>query len=98
MELDNHNIPTAHLPIRAFNLVIGAAFMVPYAPDPRVWIVERVVRDEHFERVFLWAHDGTNHPDLAREMAFDLDFCDQVALVGLSVNPSDPDDNDWGGE
>jgi len=87
-----------HIPLRAFNLMPGAAFMVLDMPDPRVWIVEKLVRDDNFERVYIWAHDGTESGDLdlVTEKAFDLFYLDQVALVGLVANPEDLSDNDWG--
>lgn len=94
--MDNPHLPTDTVGMNAFNLVPGAAFMLLDQPDPRVWIVEKVARDVNFERVSVWAHDGTNHPDLPNESAFNLDFCTKVALVGIVVNHTDLDDNDWG--
>lgn len=82
--------------LRVFNLTSGAAFMLIDEPDPRVYIVERLVRDVNFETVSIWAHDATEQEDFAKERAFHLDFNATVALVGICVNPTDPDDNDWG--
>lgn len=96
----NPNLPHDTLPLNAYNLIPGAAFMVVDEPDPRVWIVEKVGREEHFERVYVWAHDGTNMRDerfdFTGEKAFAFNFNTTVAIVGLVVHPSDPDDNDWG--
>jgi hypothetical protein len=94
--MDNPNLPTDSVGLSAFNLIPGAAFMLIDQPDPRVWVAEKVVRDENFERVSVWAHDATHNPDLPFEQAFNLDYCTQVALVGIVVNPTDPDDNNWG--
>ena len=96
----NPNLPHDTIPLNAYNLIPGAAFMVVDEPDPRVWIVEKVGRDVNFERVYVWAHDGTFAQDqdgnVAFEKAFNFDFNTTVALVGLAVDPSDPYDNDWG--
>jgi hypothetical protein len=97
---DNPNLPHDVIGLRAFNLVPGAAFMLIDQPDPRVWIAEKVSRDAATERVSVWAHDGTNadieDQHLAFEQAFNLDYCTLVGLVGIVVNPDDPEDNDWG--
>lgn len=98
----NPNLPRDTIGLRAFNLIPGAAFMLIDEPDPRVWIVQHVSRDLNHERVNVWAHDGTNASDEAAfkgssdHLALNLDFCTLVALIGLVVNPGDPDDNDWG--
>jgi hypothetical protein len=96
----NPNLPHDIVPLNAFNIIPGAAFMVIDEPDPRVWIAEAVDRDASHERVYVWAHDGSN-ADLESKVlsfrrAFDLDYGTNVALIGLVVNHTDPDDNDWG--
>lgn len=92
----NLNIPFASVRLDAFNLIVGAAFMVYDEPDPRVWIVEKVYRDGDFEDVSIWAHDATNNEHLGNEKAFLFGYCSKVALIGLVINPEDPDDNNWG--
>lgn len=92
----NPHLPLDTIGLDAFNLIVGATFMVIDEPDPRVWVVERVVRDEQFEIVSVWVHDGTNDPDLGNERAYVLGYCTKVALVGLVVNADDNDDNNWG--
>lgn len=94
--LDNPHIPNEFVGLNAFNIIPGVAFMLFDQPDPRVWIAERVARDANQETVSVWAHDGTHNGYLANESAFVLGYCSKVALVGTVVNPSDPDDNDWG--
>ena len=93
---NNPHLPHDTVPLSAFNIVPGAAFMLIDQPDPRVWIAEKVARDAAFERVSVWAHDGTHDETLEHEQAFNLDYCTTVALVGIVVNYTDPDDNDWG--
>ena len=100
---DNHHVPAEAPALDAFNLGIGAAFMVTSEPDPRVWVVVRICRDSTFERVYIWARNanmyelGTQWGDLSiPTKAFDFDFNHKVALVGLVVNADDPDDNNFG--
>lgn len=92
----NPNLPHDVVPLDAFNLIPGAAFMLIDQPDPRVWVAEKVSRDADLERVSVWAHVGDSHNYLAAEIALNLDYCTKVALVGIVVNPSDPDDSNWG--
>ncbi len=93
----NPNLPSETIGLRSFNLIPGATFMLIDEPDPRVWVAALVARDVDRERVYVWAH-AANLPndDSNFERAFSLDFNTLVALVGLVVNPSDLDDNDWG--
>ena len=98
---DNPHLPADTVPLDVFNIIPGAAFMLIDQPDPRVWIAEKVARDVDFERVSIWAHDGTDadqdaNNSLAHEQAFNMDFCTKVALVGIVVNHADHDDNNWG--
>jgi hypothetical protein len=99
----NPNLPSDTIALNSFNILPGAAFMLIDEPDPRVWIAEKVDRNGEHERVYVWAHDGThfneNQPAMAghgEHRAFDLDYCYNVALVGLVLNYTDPDDNNWG--
>ena len=96
----NPNLPSESIGLDAFNLIPGAAFMLIDQPDPRIWVAEKVVRDNNFERVYVWAHcldrDVAGDFDLATEIALNLDYCTKVALVGLVVNPGDPDDDNFG--
>jgi hypothetical protein len=92
----NEHLPLDVVPMDAFNLIPGAAFMLIDQPDPRVWVVEKVARDQNFESVSVWAHDVTEADHLPRESAFVLGYCVKVALVGIVVNPHDDSDNNWG--
>lgn len=93
------NLPNHFIPLDAFNLIPGATFVTFDSPDPRVWVVEKIIREDDFEQVHVWAHDASNASSgggLASENAFRYPYNHQVALVGLVVNPEDADDNNWG--
>ena len=97
----NPHLPTDLVPLDAFNIIPGVTFMLIDQPDPRVWVAERVSRDVNFERVSIWAWDASNADQgldsgLAHEIALNLDYCTKVAMVGIVVNNTDHDDNNWG--
>jgi hypothetical protein len=103
IEQQNFHVPSDAVAIRAFNLVPGVAFMDIDQPDPRIWVVERVERDSNFERVYIWARHG-NMAALGSawgdisvpNKAFDMDYCHRVCFMGITLNPGDADDTDFG--
>lgn len=87
------------LQLRAFNLLRGAAIL--NTDDGSVWVVmEDPARYPEVEMIRVLARRA----DIPRESPRDtveakymhFDYCDEVILVGLVVNESDLDDNDWG--
>lgn len=95
----NPNLPHDVVPLNAFNLIPGAAFMLIDQPDPTIWVALSVARSSSFEEVSVWArtHDGETaaaYDDNHR--AFVLGYCTNVGLVGLVVNPSDLGDDNIG--
>lgn len=91
-----------HIKLNAFNLIPGATFSEGYEGDSSspVWTVVTVHRDSNRETVHAWVRradqiiEGPGDITETKMLAFD--YCDKVALVGLTVNAGDPDDNDWG--
>lgn len=90
------NLPDQFVHLDAFNLMVGAAFMLTDQPDPRVWVVEKLVRDSDFEIVSVWSRVATGDDYLPNESAFRFHYMEKIALVGLVVNPSMHDDCNFG--
>lgn len=97
---DGHNVQ--YIDLNAFNLMPGVTFST-YAPDEEYpigcWVVMQAHRHIDNEMVWVWARRAdliTEGPDEVITQTFMLDFNDQVHMIGLCVNPYDPDDNDWG--
>jgi hypothetical protein len=78
--------------IRAFNLVPGAVFELSWLTGEEPLVAMTVERDCDLEQVDVKFRLGTQGAwDVAT-----LDFCEQVEVVGLSANPDDFDDTDFG--
>lgn len=86
--------PRNHLPLRAFNLTPGASFLDDDHPTV-VWTVSYMSRTED-EHVHVWCHDNGDETDTVSHRSFVFHYCDTVRLVGITANPTDDHDNDWG--
>jgi hypothetical protein len=78
--------------IRAFNLVPGAVFELSWLTGEEPLVAMTVERDCDREEVDVKFRLGT-------QGAWDyltLGFCEQVDLIGLSANPDDFGDTDFG--
>jgi len=85
--------------LRAFNLVPGAVFSDEDIPG--VAVAVRVSRDESAEQVYVtWVAHGEDIPDASVDTEYTdrWNYCDNVILHGLCVDPGDSGDTDFGVE
>ena len=103
------DLTMAHVPLRGFNIIPQAAFIPVgglFAGKPvdevGVWVATTVIRGEFAEEITSVTGYRADLPaDYTGEpifRTFHFHYCDVVALVGLVVNPNEPDDNDIGNE
>lgn len=74
--------------LRAFNLIPGLVLDT----DDSDFVVVGVERDIETEKVNVLLRDERDSQPLLLE----FDYCDEVSIIGVSVNPEDPDDDDFG--
>ena len=82
----------SHVPINAFNLWEGAAFM----HEGRVFVVRKFVDYGSPERVLVETRRGDDDSIDGYTYPFLFDYMDKVNIIGNVRNPQDFDDNDWG--
>ena len=91
-----------HIRLNAFNTTTGTTFITDELNGEgfAVWVAMHVARSTDNERVYIWARRAdvvTEGPgDSVQNRSFDLDFNQTLAVIGMCLNPMDPDDNDWG--
>lgn len=84
----------------ASKVFIVTQVLYRHAGSERIGLLCRV-RDEYITARFPQVTDDTKalgREAVGRYETFSLDFCDEVLLVGLSVNPDTWDDTDIGQE